>query len=80
MDDDELIAALAGDDDTARRELFTRHAPWLAARQRRALPREDVEDVLPECFLAAREEARTCTPRGAGYAWPSRELRSRAGD
>jgi hypothetical protein len=32
MDDDELIAAVAADDDTALRELFTRHAPWLAAR------------------------------------------------
>ena len=30
MDDDELIANLAGGDDTALRELFTRHAPWLA--------------------------------------------------
>ncbi len=32
MDDDELIAAMAGGDDTALRELFARHAPWLAAR------------------------------------------------
>jgi hypothetical protein len=35
MDDDELIANLAGGDDTALRELFTRHAPWLAARRPR---------------------------------------------
>ena len=34
MDDDELIAAVAGGDDTALRELFSRHAPWLAARLR----------------------------------------------
>jgi hypothetical protein len=34
MDDDELIAALAAGDDAALRELFTRHAPWLAARLR----------------------------------------------
>ncbi len=36
--DDELIAAIAsGDgDDTALRELFSRHAPWLAARLRKA--------------------------------------------
>ena len=40
MGDDELIAAIAsGDgDDTALRELFSRHAPWLAARLRKALP------------------------------------------
>src|SRR5580704_19222354 len=31
MDDDELIASLAGGDDAALRVLFTRHAPWLAA-------------------------------------------------
>jgi RNA polymerase sigma-70 factor, ECF subfamily len=46
MDDDELIAALAAGDDTALRELFTRHASWLAARLRAALPASDVEDVL----------------------------------
>jgi RNA polymerase sigma-70 factor, ECF subfamily len=34
MDDDELIAAMADGDDTALRELFARHAPWLAARLR----------------------------------------------
>ena len=34
MDDDELIAAMAGGDDTALRESFARHAPWLAARLR----------------------------------------------
>lgn len=54
MDDDELIAAIAsgdgdGDgDDTALRELFSRHAPWLAVRLRKALPPDDVEDVLQE--------------------------------
>jgi hypothetical protein len=31
MDDEELIDALADGDHTALRELFTRHAPWLAA-------------------------------------------------
>ena len=45
MDDDELIANLAGGDDTALRELFTRHAPWLAARLRAVLPPPEVEDV-----------------------------------
>src|SRR5579871_1844106 len=52
MDDDELIAALAAGDDTALRELFTRHAPWLAARLRAALPPPDVEDVLQETIRA----------------------------
>src|SRR5579862_5539922 len=60
MDDDELLAALAAGDDAALRELFSRHAPWLAARLRAALPPADVEDVLQETFLAVW--------RGAGLA------------
>ena len=52
MDDDALIAAVAGGDDTALRELFARHAPWLAARLRTVLPAAEVEDVLQETFLA----------------------------
>jgi RNA polymerase sigma-70 factor, ECF subfamily len=69
MEDDDLIAALAGGDDTALRELFTRHAPWLAARLRKALRPEDVEDVLQETFLAAWKGAGTYTPRGTPEAW-----------
>jgi RNA polymerase sigma-70 factor, ECF subfamily len=65
MDDDQLIARLAGGDDAALRELFTRHAPWLAARLRGTLPPPDVEDVLQETFLAAW--------RGAGSYRPARE-------
>jgi RNA polymerase sigma-70 factor (ECF subfamily) len=53
MDDDELIARLAGGDDGALRELFTRYAPTLAARLRAVLPPCDVEDVLQETFLGA---------------------------
>jgi RNA polymerase sigma-70 factor (ECF subfamily) len=69
MDDDELIASLAGGDDTALRQLFDRHAPWLAARLRKALPSQDVEDVLQETFLAVWKNARTYQPRGAPAAW-----------
>ena len=69
MDDDELIAALPGDDDAALRELSTGHATWLAACQRKAMPRDDVEDVLQKGFLAARREARTCALRDAPEAW-----------
>ena len=46
MDDDGLIARVAAGDDGALRELFSRHAPWLAARLRVVLPAVDVEDVL----------------------------------
>ncbi|HEX4090201.1 MAG TPA: RNA polymerase sigma factor [Trebonia sp.] len=69
MDDDELIASLAGGDDTALRQLFARHAPWLAARLRNALPSDDVEDVLQETFLAVWRNAGTYQPRGAPEAW-----------
>jgi RNA polymerase sigma-70 factor (ECF subfamily) len=31
-DDTGLVAAVAAGDDMALRELFSRHAPWLAAR------------------------------------------------
>ena len=69
MDDDELIAALAGGDDTALRELFTRHAPWLAARLRAILPAADVEDVLQESFLAVWRGAHHYRPEGSAGGW-----------
>lgn len=69
MDDDELIAAMAGGDDAGLRELFSRHAPWLAARLRRVLPAAEVEDVLQETFLAAWRSAATYTPQGAAAGW-----------
>ena len=69
MDDDELIAAVAGGDDTALRELFTRHAPWLAARLRGVLPASDVEDVLQETFLAVWRGAGRYRPEGSAGGW-----------
>jgi len=69
MDDDELIAALAAGDEEALRELFTRHAPWLAARLRAALPPPDVEDVLQETFLAVWKGASGYRPKGTPRAW-----------
>jgi RNA polymerase sigma-70 factor, ECF subfamily len=69
MDDDQLIAALAAGDDTALRELFVRHAPWLAGRLRAALPPPDVEDVLQETFLAVWLGAGRYRPQGKPQAW-----------
>jgi RNA polymerase sigma-70 factor, ECF subfamily len=69
MNDDELIAAMAGGDDTALRELFARHAPWLAARLRSILPPADVEDVLQESFLAMWRGARGYRPQGSPGGW-----------
>ena len=71
MDDAELIAAVAGGDDAALRELFGRHAPWLAARLRSVLSATDVEDVLQETFLAVWRGARGYRPDGpAGGSSP----------
>ncbi|HEX9065915.1 MAG TPA: RNA polymerase sigma factor [Streptosporangiaceae bacterium] len=69
MDDDELIAAMAAGDDTALRELFARHAPWLAARLRPLLRAADVEDVLQESFLAAWRGAHGYRPEGTPGGW-----------
>ncbi|MGH3292582.1 MAG: RNA polymerase sigma factor, partial [Trebonia sp.] len=69
MDDDELIAALAAGDDTALRKLFTRHAPWLAARLRAVLPPPDVEDVLQETFLAVWKGAGGYAAQRTPRAW-----------
>src|SRR5215468_1625560 len=69
MDDDDLVARVAAGDDAALRELFGRHAPWLAARLRSVLPAADVEDVLQETFLAAWRGAAGYRPQGACGAW-----------
>lgn len=69
MDDDDLVARVAAGDDTALRELFGRHAPWLAVRLRAVLPADDVEDVLQETFLAAWRGARGYLPQGACGGW-----------
>jgi RNA polymerase sigma-70 factor (ECF subfamily) len=70
MTDDDLITAMAAGDDSALRVLFTRHAPWLAARLRAALPAAEVEDVLQETFLAAWRAAPRYQPGTAGgWLW-----------
>jgi RNA polymerase sigma-70 factor (ECF subfamily) len=70
MDDDELVSAVAGGDDGALRELFSRHAPWMAARLRAVLPTADVEDVLQETFVAVWRGAAGYRSEGAGgWLW-----------
>lgn len=69
MDDDGLLAALAGGDDGALHELFTRHAPWLAVRLRRHLPADAVEDVLQETFIAVWRGSGGYRPDGKAGAW-----------
>ena len=69
MDDEELVAQVAAGDDAALRELFSRHAPWLAARLRSVLSAADVEDVLQETFLAVWTGARGYRPQSPPGAW-----------
>lgn len=79
MDDDELIARLAGGDDVALRELFGRHAPWLAARLRSALSASDVEDVLQETFLEVWRSAPHYRAQDSAAGWLWTIARRRAG-
>src|SRR4051794_36946746 len=69
MDDDQLIAAVAAGDHTALRQLFDRHAPWLAGRLRRRLPAHAVEDVLQETFIAVWRGAPRYKRDGAAGGW-----------
>ncbi len=69
MGDERLIRAVADGDDGALRELFDRHAPWIAARLRRAMPAHAVEDVLQETFIAVWRGARGYGGKGAPGAW-----------
>jgi RNA polymerase sigma-70 factor (ECF subfamily) len=68
-DDDRLIAAVTTGDHVALRELFERHAPWVAGRLRRTLPVDAVEDVLQETFIAVWRGARAYDAQGAVAAW-----------
>jgi RNA polymerase sigma-70 factor, ECF subfamily len=69
MDDDELITAIAAGDDVALRELFARHASWLAVRLRGSLSVTDTEDVLQETFLAVWRGAGAYRPDGMARGW-----------
>ena len=69
MDEDRLMASVAAGDNTALRELFDRHSPWVAARLRRAMPAAAVEDVVQETFIAVWRGARGYTGEGAVGAW-----------
>ena len=67
--DEHLIKALAAGDGEALRELFARHAPWIGARLRRAMPAHAVEDVLQETFIAVWRGAKGYRADAAPGAW-----------
>jgi RNA polymerase sigma-70 factor (ECF subfamily) len=69
MNDAELLSSVARGDHGTLRELFDRNAPWLAARLRRSLPPEAVEDVLQETFIAVWRGADHYQEHGEVGAW-----------
>lgn len=71
MTDEELLVAIAAGDHPALRELFERHAPWIARRLRRVLPALAVEDVVQETFIAVWRGAGSYagTSDAGGWIW-----------
>jgi len=69
MGDERLVEAVAAGDGPALRELFDRHAPWVAARLRRTMPAHAVEDALQETFIAVWRGAKGYKGEGAAGAW-----------
>ena len=70
VDDSRLVAALAGGDMAAMRELYERHAPWLGVRlSRRCNDREVVADVLQDTFVAVWQSSERFRGEGEVAAW-----------
>lgn len=69
MGDERLVEAVAAGDGLALRELFDRHAPWVAARLRRTMPAHAVEDALQETFIAVWRGATGYKGEGPTGAW-----------
>lgn len=67
--DEHLIKAVAAGDGGALKELFDLHAPWVAARLRRAMPAHGVEDTLQETFIAVWRGAKGYRADAAPGAW-----------
>lgn len=68
--DAELVLAMAEQDETALRELYERHAPWMSARlRRRCADKEIVADVLQDAFVAAWQGATKFRGEGEVAAW-----------
>jgi RNA polymerase sigma-70 factor (ECF subfamily) len=68
--DAELLAEVSGRDLAALRELYDRHAPWLAVRlRRRCNDAEAVADALQDTFVAVWSEAGRYRGDGEAAAW-----------
>jgi RNA polymerase sigma-70 factor, ECF subfamily len=70
LTDVDLLNAMADRDEGALRQLYVRHAPWIAARlSRRCADSEAVADVLQDTFVAAWKGARAFRGEGEVPAW-----------
>ena len=68
--DEELLAAIAGEDRVALRELYERHQPWLAARlRRRCNDPAIVAETIQDTFVAVWRSASAYSGRGDVGAW-----------
>lgn len=68
--DEQLVADVAAGDRDALRELYDRHAGWLALRLgRRCSDRDTVDEVLQDTFLAVWRGASGYRGTGAVGAW-----------
>lgn len=68
--DEDLLAAVAGQDLGALQVLHDRHVPWLAARLRRRCADHDVvAEVIQDTFLAVWRGAARYDRRGEVAAW-----------
>lgn len=68
--DAELLQRVAAGDLAAMRELYDRHAPWLAVRlRRRCNDPEVVADALQDTFVAVWDEAGRYRGDGEAAAW-----------
>jgi len=70
LTDADLLLAMAGRDEGALRQLYLRHAKWIAARlARRCADPDTVSDVLQDTFVAAWEGAARFRGDGEVGAW-----------
>jgi RNA polymerase sigma-70 factor, ECF subfamily len=70
LTDADLLHAMAGRDESALRELYERHAPWISARlAHRCADRDAVSDVLQDTFIAAWDGAPRFRGDGEVPAW-----------
>jgi RNA polymerase sigma-70 factor (ECF subfamily) len=68
--DAELVVAVGDGDRAALRELYNRHAPWLAARLRRRCADPDVvAEAVQDTFVAVWEGAHRFRGTGEAAAW-----------